>query len=176
MQRDVTFQVLAGVRIAFTGLIPLEQPAGTHALWRMAKSFGASCTQALDVGVTHVVAKARGTEKVFWALQHGKHVVSKAWCAFSARRTHNYGWTVCSSLHARNLTSAYAFWLRKELWHAKYGCSMLLRRAADAREEVRAAQPYILRKATSTQTPVGRLECSCTLWKRAREDSFQLPP
>ena len=76
-----TKQVLAGVRILFTGLIPLEQPPETHALWRMAQAFGARCVQAADEGVTHVVAKARGTEKVLWALRRGKHVVSKAWCA-----------------------------------------------------------------------------------------------
>lgn len=74
-------QVLAGVRLLFTGLIPLEQQPETHALWRMARAFGAECAQAPDERITHVVAKARGTEKVLWALRRGVHVVSKAWCA-----------------------------------------------------------------------------------------------
>jgi RNA polymerase II subunit A-like phosphatase len=72
--------VLAGVHILFTGLIPLGQPPEAHALWRMAASFGASCTQEPHAGVTHVVAASLGTKKVFWAQQQGKHVVSKAWC------------------------------------------------------------------------------------------------
>lgn len=69
------------MRILFTGLIPLEQPPETHALWRMALAFGAACALSPDAAVTHVVAKARGTEKVLWALRRGVHVVSKAWCA-----------------------------------------------------------------------------------------------
>ena len=72
-------QVLAGVRILFSRVIPLEQPPASHALWRLAEAFGAACTTAADPGVTHVVASTRGTEKVFWALQSGKQVVLPAW-------------------------------------------------------------------------------------------------
>lgn len=74
-------QVLAGVRILFSRVIPLEQPPASHALWRLAEAFGAACTTAADPGVTHVVASTRGTEKVFWALQSGKQVVLPAWYA-----------------------------------------------------------------------------------------------
>ena len=74
-------QVLAGVRILFSRVIPLEQPPASHALWRLAEAFGAACTTAADPGVTHVVASTRGTEKVFWALQTGKQVVLPAWYA-----------------------------------------------------------------------------------------------
>jgi len=77
-------QVLAGVRILFSRVIPLDQAPASHALWRTAEAFGAACTTVADAAVTHVVASTRGTEKVFWALQTGKHVVLPAWYALPA--------------------------------------------------------------------------------------------
>jgi hypothetical protein len=77
-------QVLAGVRILFSRVIPLDQAPASHALWRMAEAFGAACTTTADAAVTHVVASTRGTEKVFWALQTHKHVVLPAWYALPA--------------------------------------------------------------------------------------------
>ena len=74
-------QVLAGVRILFSRVIPLEKAPASHPFWLLAEAFGAQCTTEADARVTHVVARARGTQKVFWALQTGKHVVLPAWCA-----------------------------------------------------------------------------------------------
>jgi RNA polymerase II C-terminal domain phosphatase-like 3/4 len=72
-------QVLAGVTILFSRVVPLEQAPETHALWRLAEAFGARCTTVAADAVTHVVAATRGTEKVHWALRHGKLVVAPAW-------------------------------------------------------------------------------------------------
>ena len=74
-------QVLAGVRILFSRVIPLEKAPASHHFWLLAEAFGAQCTTEGDAGVTHVVARTRGTQKVFWALQTGKHVVLPAWYA-----------------------------------------------------------------------------------------------
>ena len=79
--RSAARQVLAGVRILFSRVIPLERAPASHPLWQLAEAFGAQCTTEADAGVTHVVAATRGTQKVFWALQTGKHVVLPAWCA-----------------------------------------------------------------------------------------------
>lgn len=57
-------QVLRGVRLVFTRVIPLEMEPSTHPLWRLAESFGARCSTVLDGATTHVVAGASGTEKV----------------------------------------------------------------------------------------------------------------
>ena len=92
-------QVLRGVRIVFTRVIPLEQAPHTHPLWRMAESFGARCSTALAPDTTHLVAGASGTDKVLQARAAGTWVVTPAW-----------------------------------------------------------------------------LECSCTLWKRAHEERFLVPP
>lgn len=72
-------QVLAGVRIVFTRVIPLEQDPATHPLWRLAESFGASCATQPDAATTHVVAGASCTEKVLAARAAGKWVVTPAW-------------------------------------------------------------------------------------------------
>lgn len=69
------------MRILFSRVIPLEKAPASHPLWLLAEAFGAQCTTEADAGITHVVAGMRGTQKVFWALQTGKHVVLPAWCA-----------------------------------------------------------------------------------------------
>ena len=69
------------MRILFSRVIPLEKAPASHPMWLLAEAFGAQCTTEGDAGVTHVVARTRGTQKVFWALQTGKHVVLPAWCA-----------------------------------------------------------------------------------------------
>lgn len=56
--------VLAGVRIVFSRVIPLEMEPQHHPLWQMAVAFGATCSNALDASVTHVVAGGSGTDKV----------------------------------------------------------------------------------------------------------------
>eukprot|EP00884_Botryococcus_braunii_P005692 jgi/Botrbrau1/15123/Bobra.0283s0002.1 len=72
-------QVLKGVHILFTRVIPLHQEPCDHKLWRMAERFGATCTTETNPFVTHVVAGTSGTAKALWAHNHGKHVVSPQW-------------------------------------------------------------------------------------------------
>ncbi len=71
-------QVLAGVVLAFSRVIPLEMAPGSHPLWRLAEEFGARCSTALTPEVTHVVAMSRATEKVPSRLA--------AWAAAEQRR------------------------------------------------------------------------------------------
>ncbi|KAK9862234.1 hypothetical protein WJX84_009411 [Apatococcus fuscideae] len=88
--QDQRKQVLAGVRILFSRVIPLEQKPESHALWKLALAFGAVCVTQMDSGVTHVITNTVGTEKVFWAQQNGKHVVTPAWleCSCTLWRRH----------------------------------------------------------------------------------------
>ena len=62
--RPRALQVLAGVRIVFSRVIPLDQPPQQHELWRRAEQFGAICSERADASVTHVISKALGTQKV----------------------------------------------------------------------------------------------------------------
>jgi RNA polymerase II C-terminal domain phosphatase-like 3/4 len=72
-------QVLRGVTLVFTRVIPLEMEPASHPLWHLAESFGAGCSGALDDATTHVIAGASGTEKVLAARGMGKWVVTPAW-------------------------------------------------------------------------------------------------
>ena len=51
--------------ILFSRVIPIGHPQHEHELWKRAELFGASCRTDADPGVTHVVTKALGTQKVF---------------------------------------------------------------------------------------------------------------
>ena len=57
-------QVLRGVLILFSGVIPLADKPQEHHLWTLAERFGARCTTVKQDDVTHLVAKNTGTEKV----------------------------------------------------------------------------------------------------------------
>lgn len=57
-------RVLAGVRIVFSRVIPLEMQPQHHPLWQLAETYGAACTNQLDARVSHLVATTGGTEKV----------------------------------------------------------------------------------------------------------------
>lgn len=59
----------------FTRVIPLEQEPSSHPLWRLAESFGATCSNHLDAATTHVIAGASGTEKVRADGRAGLHEV-----------------------------------------------------------------------------------------------------
>lgn len=48
--------VLKGVNIVFSSVIPLGQIPQRADIWRQAESFGAICSTELSTGVTHVVA------------------------------------------------------------------------------------------------------------------------
>lgn len=84
---DLKRRVLAGCRIVFSSIVPLEtDPIGTD-LWRLALEFGATCTTDLESGgVTHVVAAKPGTMKVWMGQKRGLHVVWPAWLHDSAAR------------------------------------------------------------------------------------------
>ena len=58
-------QVLAGVHIMFSRVIPLQDGRPElHPMWRKAVKFGATCTTQPSDAVTHVAAYVNGTEKV----------------------------------------------------------------------------------------------------------------
>ncbi|KXN90103.1 RNA polymerase II subunit A C-terminal domain phosphatase [Leucoagaricus sp. SymC.cos] len=64
-------EVLAGVHIVFSGVIPLDTPQETTELWGLAHMFGAKCHADLTPEVTHVVTAKRGTKKVETARKRG---------------------------------------------------------------------------------------------------------
>lgn len=72
-------QVLLGCHIVFSRLIPLDTSPMKHVLWLLAESYGAKCHTHCNENVTHVVAAGGGTEKVFWAIQNGRFVVTPQW-------------------------------------------------------------------------------------------------
>ncbi|KAF9127715.1 Carboxy-terminal domain (CTD) phosphatase [Mortierella sp. 14UC] len=62
--KDMKKNVLKGVNVVFSSVIPLGQPPHKADIWRQAESFGASCWTDLSSRVTHVVAAKAGTAKV----------------------------------------------------------------------------------------------------------------
>ncbi|KAF9908913.1 Carboxy-terminal domain (CTD) phosphatase [Linnemannia zychae] len=62
--KDMKRNVLKGVNIVFSSVIPLGQPPHKADIWRQAESFGANCWTDLSPRVTHVVAAKAGTAKV----------------------------------------------------------------------------------------------------------------
>jgi len=78
---SVRRRVLAGQRLLFTHVIPLQQQ-GTpeaHAAGRLAIELGATIALDTSPEVTHVVAGADNTDKVKWAREKGIPVVSVEW-------------------------------------------------------------------------------------------------
>lgn len=57
-------QVLKGVRVMFSRIIPLDEEASRHALWVMAERFGATCTTHMGSDVTHLITNTQHTLKV----------------------------------------------------------------------------------------------------------------
>jgi len=57
-------QVLEGVQLVFSRVIPLETNPRQHPLWLLAEQYGATCTEQCTDDTTHVVAMTGGTEKV----------------------------------------------------------------------------------------------------------------
>ncbi|KAG8904291.1 Carboxy-terminal domain (CTD) phosphatase [Tulasnella sp. 417] len=64
-------EVLAGVRILFSSVIPLGTSPEQSEAWRCAREFGAKCATRLTDEVTHVVAAKEGTHKVLEAFHKG---------------------------------------------------------------------------------------------------------
>lgn len=57
-------QVLEGVQLVFSRVIPLETNPRQHPLWLLAEQYGATCTEQCTDDTTHVVAMTGATEKV----------------------------------------------------------------------------------------------------------------
>ncbi|CAG8582597.1 20708_t:CDS:10 [Gigaspora rosea] len=68
-------EVLKGVNILFTHVIPTSQKKESAEIWILAKEFGAECSDGWNSEVTHLVAGDRGTEKFFFML-------SQNYCTF----------------------------------------------------------------------------------------------
>ncbi|KAH9947104.1 hypothetical protein B0H21DRAFT_740322 [Amylocystis lapponica] len=72
--------VLEGVNILFSSVIPLDTRPEATDIWKTAHAFGAKCYTELTSRITHVVAAKRGTVKVDAARrQGGIKVVWLAW-------------------------------------------------------------------------------------------------
>ncbi|KAJ7201354.1 hypothetical protein GGX14DRAFT_552029 [Mycena pura] len=89
-------EVLEGVHILFSSVIPLDTDPETADVWRMARMFGAKCSTELSTDVTHVVAAKRGTVKVDAARKRGG--VKIVWLAW---------FTDCIALWRRQDEAAY---------------------------------------------------------------------
>ncbi|GBE77556.1 RNA polymerase II subunit A C-terminal domain phosphatase [Sparassis crispa] len=63
--------VLRGVHILFSSVIPLDTRPEVTEVWRTAHAFGARCYTELSGRITHVVATKRGTVKVDSARRQG---------------------------------------------------------------------------------------------------------
>ncbi|KAG5189911.1 hypothetical protein JKP88DRAFT_300447 [Tribonema minus] len=80
---EVRRAVLRGARLVFTGLIPLQTPPHTHALWRYATALGAAVDADVTPATTHVVAAQMGSEKTVAGLRtRGCVVVHVDWVMF----------------------------------------------------------------------------------------------
>ncbi|KAF8628253.1 hypothetical protein AX15_004028 [Amanita polypyramis BW_CC] len=77
---QIRTEVLAGVHVLFSSVIPLDTRPETTEIWRMALMFGARCSTELNNEVTHVVSAKRGTVKVDAARRRGGiKIVWLAW-------------------------------------------------------------------------------------------------
>ncbi|CAB4406829.1 unnamed protein product [Rhizophagus irregularis] len=80
-------QVLKGVNILFTHVIPTNQKRESSDIWILAKEFGAECSANWNNEVTHLVAGDRGTEKVREANRKGDvYIVRKEWLDESIKK------------------------------------------------------------------------------------------
>ncbi|KAI9321216.1 hypothetical protein BX666DRAFT_1899793 [Dichotomocladium elegans] len=80
-------QVLKGVYVVFSGLIPQQQALSASAYWQQAEAFGAVCLPDLTGKVTHVIAAKAGTEKVKRAQMSDRiHIVTAGWLLDSVAR------------------------------------------------------------------------------------------
>ncbi|RLN08871.1 RNA polymerase II C-terminal domain phosphatase-like 4 [Panicum miliaceum] len=78
VMKAVRREVLRGCTAAFSRVIPLEDFAGDHPMWKLTERLGAVCAANADATVTHVVAKDPGTEKARWA-RDNKFLVNPSW-------------------------------------------------------------------------------------------------
>lgn len=72
-------KVLSGVRIVFSGVLPLGTDIQNADISTWAKTFGAVITDKVTRDVTHVIAARPGTAKVKQAVKRGIRVVGTPW-------------------------------------------------------------------------------------------------
>ncbi|KAG6811157.1 hypothetical protein H0H92_008743 [Tricholoma furcatifolium] len=73
-------EVLEGVHLLFSSVIPLDTRPESTEIWKMAHMFGAQVSTELKPEITHVVAAKRGTVKVDMARKRGNiKIVWLAW-------------------------------------------------------------------------------------------------
>ncbi|KAG6874388.1 hypothetical protein C0995_015124 [Termitomyces sp. Mi166 len=73
-------EVLEGVHLLFSSVIPLDTRPESTEIWKMAHMFGGRCSTELKPDITHVVAAKRGTVKVDMARKRGGiKIVWLAW-------------------------------------------------------------------------------------------------
>jgi hypothetical protein len=56
--------VLRGVKLAFSGFVPVNEHPARCELWERAQMYGARCLVDMKEGATHLVAKLDNSEKV----------------------------------------------------------------------------------------------------------------
>lgn len=76
-------QLLRGINIAFSGLIPLNENCHASELWQLATLFGANCREDLSEDVTHLLALREGTKKTKKAKKRGIPVLHSSWLVLS---------------------------------------------------------------------------------------------
>ncbi|KAJ9611672.1 CTD phosphatase Fcp1 [Cladophialophora chaetospira] len=79
-------KVLSGVRIVFSGVLPLGTDIQNADISTWAKTFGATITDKVSRDVTHVIAARPGTAKVKQAVKRGIKVVGTPWLIESMQR------------------------------------------------------------------------------------------
>jgi RNA polymerase II subunit A-like phosphatase len=79
-------RVLAGVRIVFSGVLPLGTDIQNADISTWAKTFGATITDKISRDVTHVIAARPGTAKVKQAVKRGIKVVGTPWLIASMQQ------------------------------------------------------------------------------------------
>ncbi|EXJ59850.1 hypothetical protein A1O7_03997 [Cladophialophora yegresii CBS 114405] len=79
-------RVLAGVRIVFSGVLPLGTDIQNADISTWAKTFGATITDKISREVTHVIAARPGTAKVKQAVKRGIKVVGTPWLIASMQQ------------------------------------------------------------------------------------------
>lgn len=81
---EVRREILRGCTVVFSGIFSSNGEREAQPLWRLAESYGCTCSEVVE-DATHVVAAQEGTKKVKSALQSGIHVVNVDWLVDSIR-------------------------------------------------------------------------------------------
>lgn len=180
-------QVLAGVVIMFSRIIPLDEEPTQHPLWLRAQAFGAACTVHMSDAVTHLVTNTQHTLKVpsfpigldQCGVLNLSCLVLHAACVLPGAAGHSAA-TVCDRSGCGRRRSG-----RGRMGNSSStmdGAPVLLLERSAPRLK-RSCTVWCACTATScmfvcsydTSILVFRLKCSCTLWDRAPEADFAVP-